>query len=210
MAASPLTRSELGEQFIGGAQLTHTIAQSLVAQLPEQSNLDATSSPTVNDDSGLGYAVGSLWIDVNSGKIYLCIGSQIGSAEWIALGLFTATDESKLDLMRVFSVSDEDKLDNIVFPAVDTSVRVPSTITSNSTLTLVNDWVLVDASGGAVIITLPGPSELTGKSYDITKIDSSTNTVTVSGSGTVPLTAVIEVQDESITVASDGSSWRIL
>lgn len=45
-------------------------------------NNAATSAPTVNDDSGDGYSVGSRWIDTTADKAYECVDSSVGSAVW--------------------------------------------------------------------------------------------------------------------------------
>jgi len=42
----------------------------------------ATSVPTVNDDSGDGYAVGSMWENTSTGRIYICVGNNSGAAVW--------------------------------------------------------------------------------------------------------------------------------
>lgn len=44
--------------------------------------LDATTSPTVNDDSGDGYSVGSRWVDVTNDKAYICLDAAVGAAVW--------------------------------------------------------------------------------------------------------------------------------
>jgi len=44
--------------------------------------LDATAAPTVNDDSGAGYAVGSRWVDVTNDKEYVCLDASSGAAVW--------------------------------------------------------------------------------------------------------------------------------
>ena len=44
--------------------------------------LDATGAPTVNEDSGDGYAVGSIWINVSSDSAYVCVDSSSGAAVW--------------------------------------------------------------------------------------------------------------------------------
>jgi len=45
--------------------------------------LDATLAPTATDDSGLGYAVGSRWVDVTNNKEYVCVDSTVSSAIWV-------------------------------------------------------------------------------------------------------------------------------
>ncbi|MEE8484223.1 MAG: hypothetical protein V3S46_06455, partial [Nitrospinota bacterium] len=44
--------------------------------------LDATAAPTVNDDSGSGYAVGSRWFNVTADKEYVCLDASSGAAVW--------------------------------------------------------------------------------------------------------------------------------
>lgn len=45
--------------------------------------LDATAAPTVNDDTDLGYAPGSRWVDVTNDKEYVCLDNTDGAAVWI-------------------------------------------------------------------------------------------------------------------------------
>ena len=46
------------------------------------SNLSAAVAPTVNDDSGDGYAIGSVWIDTVLDNIYMATDVTVGSALW--------------------------------------------------------------------------------------------------------------------------------
>jgi|SaaInlV_125m_DNA_1040241.scaffolds.fasta_scaffold00836_10 hypothetical protein len=48
--------------------------------------LDATLAPTVNDDSSLGFGVGSLWIDATNDKAYNCVDATAGAAVWNEAG----------------------------------------------------------------------------------------------------------------------------
>ncbi len=58
------------------------------------------------------------------------------------------------------------------------------TKTSDYTITVSDHVILVDASGGAVIITLPVLADIPDeKMYHIKKIDSSGNTVTIAQGG---------------------------
>jgi hypothetical protein len=43
---------------------------------------DATAAPAVADDSGDGYAVGSVWIDITGDKAYICVDATEGAAVW--------------------------------------------------------------------------------------------------------------------------------
>ncbi len=47
--------------------------------------VDATVAPTATNDSGEGYSVGSLWLNVTTDIGYLCIDASAGAAIWIRL-----------------------------------------------------------------------------------------------------------------------------
>lgn len=47
-----------------------------------KSNLGAAVAPTVNEDSGDGYGVGSQWIDTTADKAYICLDNSSGAAVW--------------------------------------------------------------------------------------------------------------------------------
>lgn len=94
------------------------------------------------------------------------------------------------------------------------ATRTTTTITSDTTLTIANDVVLVDASDGPVTITLLPSASTTRQTLDIKKIDSSTNEVTIDANALELIdggeTAVLTDEDEDITIFSDGSEHRIL
>jgi len=43
---------------------------------------DGTVAPTVNEDSGGGYSVGSVWIDTTNDKAYICLDNTVTAAVW--------------------------------------------------------------------------------------------------------------------------------
>lgn len=47
------------------------------------SNLSATAAPTVNDDSGDGYSIGSQWYDSTNDNMYHCLDATLGAAVWV-------------------------------------------------------------------------------------------------------------------------------
>lgn len=47
-----------------------------------KNNLSASAAPTANDDSGDGYAVGSVWIDTTNDDVYQCVDASVGAAVW--------------------------------------------------------------------------------------------------------------------------------
>lgn len=48
----------------------------------KKSNLSAAVAPTVNDDSGDGYAIGSVWIDTTADQVYMATDVTVGAAVW--------------------------------------------------------------------------------------------------------------------------------
>ena len=83
------------------------------------------------------------------------------------------------------------------------------TVTANYTATEFDNTILVDASGGAVTVTLPSPSGIAGRWYSIKKIDSSVNAVTVSGSIEGASSYTLALQYKYVRVQTDGSAWYI-
>jgi hypothetical protein len=88
------------------------------------------------------------------------------------------------------------------------------TKTGNYTAIATDYTILCNATGGSFTITLPAVASHTNRIYNIKKIDSSANTVTVDGNSSETIddatTAVLTTQHESITIQSDGSEWWII
>jgi hypothetical protein len=88
------------------------------------------------------------------------------------------------------------------------------TATTAYTVTVNNLTILCNAATAGFAVTLPLASTLTGRQFNIKKIDATTNVVTVTptapntvdGSATAPIT----IPNISITVQSDGSNWYVL
>lgn len=60
--------------------------QCLLTQLPGSAgrldNLVAAVNPTVDDDIDLGYAIGSVWINVSTDECFVCLDATDGAAVW--------------------------------------------------------------------------------------------------------------------------------
>ncbi|KKN35532.1 hypothetical protein LCGC14_0782660 [marine sediment metagenome] len=103
--------------------------------------------------------------------------------------------------------------DEIAIPIVDADSIITS-VTLDYTALLIDDVILVDASAGAVIITLPAAADRNGKRYDIKKIDATANTVTIDGNAVETiddgLIAVLTTQYEAVALISDATEWWIM
>jgi len=64
-------------------------------------NYTATIAPTIDEDSGDGYLVGSHWYDVSADKIYICIDNSSGAAIWRRIDI----DVAGLELIDSYVVS---------------------------------------------------------------------------------------------------------
>lgn len=88
-----------------------------------------------------------------------------------------------------------------------------STVTSATTLGPAGAAYFVNASGGAVVISLPPAASASGR-YDVKKIDASANTVTIDPAGSETIdggaTLVISTQYQNRTFQSDGANWWVL
>jgi hypothetical protein len=88
------------------------------------------------------------------------------------------------------------------------------TVSASTTPLPTDGTLLVDASGGVVTITLPIASTMVDKIYEIKKIDSSLNGVTIAGAGGNTIdgsaTFLLDLQYEALTVQSNGTNWFIL
>lgn len=100
-------------------------------------------------------------------------------------------------------------------PVASTVVnRTISTKTTTYTLTANDSVILADATGGAFTLTLPTAVGISGTVYDIKRINSGANNVTIDGAGSETIdggtTAVLAFQYESISIISNGTNWHIL
>jgi len=62
------------------------------ADLPKGKK-NATTAPTVNDDSGDGYGIGSIWVDTTNKNAYICVDASVGAAVWQLMSGFVANME---------------------------------------------------------------------------------------------------------------------
>jgi Repeat of unknown function (DUF5907) len=98
-------------------------------------------------------------------------------------------------------------------PASSNTHSVKTISSGPYSITTTDEIILVNASSGNITLTLPTAVANT-EAYDVKKIDSSTNTVTVNTTSSQTIdggaTAVLQVQYASITLVSDGSNWFVV
>lgn len=88
------------------------------------------------------------------------------------------------------------------------------TVSTNTLASVQHDTILVDASGGALTITLPPAASASGHILTVKKIDGSINAVTIDPDGAETIddaaTRTLLLQYSSVTIHSDGTEWWVL
>ena len=87
-------------------------------------------------------------------------------------------------------------------------------ITSSDTLDDTHYWIDIDASGGAVTLTLPAAATAAAGRYYLVKLNDATNACIIDGDGAETIdgeaTISLTLADEAIMVICDGSGWNVL
>jgi hypothetical protein len=52
-------------------------------KLENTKNKISASNPTINDDSGAGYSIGSRWINTSTDREWVCMDATVGAAVWV-------------------------------------------------------------------------------------------------------------------------------
>jgi hypothetical protein len=106
------------------------------------------------------------------------------------------------------------KVDNVGSATMTGVCQSIATKSANYTATTADYTILGNAASGSITITLPAAANHTGRVYNIKKIDSSANTITIdaNSSETIDgaLTRVITTQYSSVTIQCDGTKWWTL
>ena len=90
-----------------------------------------------------------------------------------------------------------------------TSISI-TTKTANFTASYDFSHYMVDASGGAITVTLPPVGDMANREIVIKKIDSSDNAITISGTLDGEASRVLIVQNQFYRIASDGLLYYII
>jgi hypothetical protein len=153
-------------------------AWDIAASAAPLAKFDATAAPTADDDSGDGYSVGSLWIDVTNDEAYRCVDASLGAAVWINTTL--STDElgaaafeavaagGSGDLLR--EDGDGSSLTGISAQS-DRYTATPAARTASGTITSSDAGALLQvAAAGATTQTLDATGWTAGQWVDVVSI----------------------------------------
>ena len=88
-------------------QIFEAVGLTTFSLIQGKQNYNATTAPTVTDDSADGYRKGSMWIDTVTDDIYRCTDDTVGAAVWIGTTL-EVTDLGALATKSTIGTTDID------------------------------------------------------------------------------------------------------
>lgn len=136
------------------------------------------------------------------------VTAPIAANQWIIpVGIATSTTTA---VINGAGSSTAVKITSSVLEGLYTDVQSYS---SSSIMTNANSVALVNASGGAVTITIPTAVTNKGKVFNIKKLDSSANGVVISpAAGTIDgaATKTLAFQYDSLMLVSDGTNYYLI
>jgi len=158
-------------------------------------------------------ATGGVGTNIAAGKLIIAGGKSTGNATpgVISLRVTDAgssgtTAQTLTELMEIGS--------EVITIQRGTRQAAIATKTGDYTLTAKDYTILGDASGGAITLTLPTSVGATGQIYQLKRLNSGANNVTVATTSSQTIdgatTYTLSMQYENITVQSDGANWVIL
>jgi hypothetical protein len=150
-------------------------------------NLTATTDPTATDDSGDGYGVGSLWLNVSTDHAFVCLDATVSGAVWsdvtanVLVGGGSLTLDSALALVPepVWLVSDATTrvLTNSVGLVTLTKIYAPIDVVR---LTIPVSTIVASSSARVAVYSADGATKL---------IDTTIATTTPAGAKTTTVSS---------------------
>lgn len=192
---APITTTPIGEpQADKGVQFGITSSTAKIWVWNTSTNKWVELSLDIGSTVGSGTSGSILFVD-SSGNLSQDNSNLFWDDTNNRIGIRTTTPLSAIDVAGSFGYKIQ-------------------TVTEDTTLDDTYGSVLVDATAENIKITLPTATSSTRRLYDVKKIDSTSNTVTVDADGTEEidgeLTQVITLQWDSMSLKSDGSQWFIV
>ena len=150
------------------------LATSLSGYLPAvhggtggRNNNSASSNPTVTDDSGSGYAVGSVWLNTANDRIFICVNNTSNAALWNEV---VASDGLKFHPETTNTVdigTASNRYKNMYLSGTATIPTVTATTINSGSVTTtgMGTFPTVNVDGGTVDGTVIGgnsPTAITG------------------------------------------------
>lgn len=72
---------------VDGVALTAGQSAAYINYDRQKQDFGATTAPTINDDADAGFSVGSLWVNVSTDTMYVCVDATNNAAVWVVGGV---------------------------------------------------------------------------------------------------------------------------
>jgi len=122
-----------------------------------KNNVTATSNPTITDDTGQGYAVGSIWINTSTKRSFLCLSNSSSAAAWHEIVAVNGTSDIIPEGANVDLGTTANKFKDLVLSG-NATIGANSTI--GGTLDVTNTTTLSTAE--IVTLNVSGVTSLNG------------------------------------------------
>jgi hypothetical protein len=196
---------------------------------------DATAEGTLSTSLGQisarveNYLNAGLPANGNAGRIAFVTDTLLfkgdNGASWVTLGPNPTTTKGDLIVHNgtldvrlpvgtdgFFLKANSSTSEGVEWASGAANLTIRTIVATGSALTT-DDWILVDASGGAVTVNLFAIAGNAGKVLRIRKTDTTTNLVTIDASGAETingaLTQTLYVENEEMTIVVTTSGWKI-
>jgi len=116
------------------------------------------------------------------------------------------------EIKDVVNFHADDIIDIQILIPLKQPIIQPAPVVSNNFTGFQNGFYEVDASAGNILCNLNSPIAFPGRTIDITKVDNSSNTVTIVCSGHTingESSIIIKYKNSNITLVSVNNNWRI-
>lgn len=160
----PLANGGTNTTFSGATAGDSIIYTSGTALTYLKNNMAAVVAPAVTDDSGDGYAIGSVWVDTVLGKIYIASSVAVGAAVWV-----NTTDPAAIAaVIGKVKVSSADTTPDELYDKVTVGGKLTKAITSPAGDEKLYLEVLVTAATTTVpgLIAIATAAEVTAGTSD--------------------------------------------
>lgn len=187
-----------------GNQALNRTGGTMTGTLTSQAITPSADATYALGDGTHRYTTGTFSGALTAGS--LALSGTITGATTVTATTFSGSGASLTSIPAATALSGRIAMANAYYPAY-----VSKTTTYSASATT-DDDIDCDASGGGWTLTLPTPVGNTGKTFNVKKTDSSTNSCTVgTAAGNIDgaSTYVIGTQNMNITFRSNGTNWEI-
>jgi hypothetical protein len=139
-----------------------------------KNKLDATVAPTINEDSGDGYSINSVWIDTTADKVYICLDSTVGAAVWkeitsvnISASVYNNVDQSIANNSFSYLAFNTEFYDTSnLHDNVTSNSRITIPVTGKYQIEFLGEWAVTAGAGSRISYVVVNRDSSNPLAYD--------------------------------------------